>query len=100
MLMQAEESQQKEANVNVPIETEFSKKGKTKLIPYENRHTRFRVGLFREVWIKGEGNRFRAYRIIIQLGENTIVLSSHDFWDVLSQAGKHLALLTEPGKET
>jgi hypothetical protein len=97
--MQTEESQQKEVNVDIPIETDFSKKGKTKYVPYESKHTRFRVGLFKEVWTEGEGDGFRAYHVLIQLGENTIVLSGHDFWDVLHQAGKHLALLTEPGKE-
>ena len=86
--------------MDLPIETEFSKKGETKFIPYECKFTKFRVELYREVWKEREGSKFRALHILIQLGENKIVLSGGSFWDVLHQAAKHLTLLTEPTEET
>jgi len=83
----------------VPFETEFSQEGKTKIVPYDDRYPKFRVELFKEVWKKGEGSRFRCYYILIQLDDNTIVLCGYSLWDVLHRAGKHLALLTKPKGE-
>lgn len=86
--------------MDIPIETEFSKKGETKFVPYESKHSKFRFELFKEIWVKGEGTRFRGLHVLIQLGENMIVLSGCNFWDVLHEAAKHLLLLTEPAGET
>jgi len=83
----------------VPFETEFSKEGRTQLVPYDDKYPKFRVELYKEMWTKDEGSRFRCYYVLIQLDDNTIVLSSCSLWDVLHQAGKHLALLTEPKVE-
>jgi len=88
-------------DMSIPIETEFSKKGETKFVPYESKHSRFRIGLFKEVWIKGENtNRIRGLHFLIQISENMVIVSGCNFWDVLHQAAKHLALLTEPAGET
>ena len=87
------------SQIFITFETEYSKKGETRLLPYTGTTPQFRMQVLREVWVENGEERHRAYHIALQLGEDLILLSSHGIWDVIHQAAQHLALLAKAREE-